>query len=273
MIKKTELDFYEFYKSYKNIFRNGTIDLSEYYFIHPWPVIWILIKLIDKPGLKIIFPENNDTLSYLKRIRFDAILKDINYQSDLDIFNKITISSKENLNIQELIHCHMVDEFNARLFHFIKMFRNFGLSETDSYKATNIVAELGNNVFDHNLGSWPHLISGSFIVGKNYPNYKKMEITIGDPGIGYYGSLRARFPNMKEDIEAIELGLKGNTGWIDVKRGNGLKYVQKWTIQDFDGQIMIHSGSGLAIIKSDGINYHKVDKIQGTIAQFVIKYK
>ena len=273
MNKKLELDFSEFYGSYKNIFKNGSINLSEYYFIHPWPIIWIIIKLINDRSLKIIFPHHKDTLSYLKKIQFDRLLIDINYQYKLDVFNKININEKENLNVQELIHCYMVDEFNAKLFHFLKMFKKFGLSESDSQKATNIIAELGNNVFDHNLGSWPYSVTGSFIVGQNYPNYKKIEITIGDPGIGYYGSLKARFPQIKEDIEAIKLGLQGNTGRIDEKRGNGLKYVQKWAIQDFAGQVMIHSGNGLAIIKPDGINYKKVDRIQGTIAQFVIKYK
>ena len=47
MLKKRELDFYEFYNAYKNIFKNGSIDLSEYDSIHPWSIIWILIKLID----------------------------------------------------------------------------------------------------------------------------------------------------------------------------------------------------------------------------------
>src|SRR5436305_863822 len=37
------------------------------------------------------------------------------------------------------------------------------------------------------------------------------------------------FPNINSDIEAIKLGLAGNTGRVGEIRGNGLKLIQQWT--------------------------------------------
>ncbi|PJC38726.1 hypothetical protein CO044_03430, partial [Candidatus Peregrinibacteria bacterium CG_4_9_14_0_2_um_filter_38_9] len=115
-------------------------------------------------------------------------------------------------------------------------------------------------------------IVGAIIAGQNYPAYKRIEITIGDPGVGFYESLTKAFPEIKNDMEAIKKGLEGNTGRVGESRGNGLKLIQKLTINNFSGQVMIHSGDGLAIVSKKGIQLSRVHKILGTIAQFVINY-
>ena len=203
---------------------------------------------------------------------YDKMFEKIGCEKEHDLFSKISMSDKDNLNIQPLILCKYRDEFNAKLEYFLKMFRNFGLSEADSQRATAVIGELGNNVFDHNLGNWPTPIVGAIIAGQNYPAYKKIEITIGDPGVGFYESLTKAFPDIKSDTDAIKKGLEGNTGRVGEQRGNGLKLIQEWTINNFSGQVMIHSGDGLAIVAKDGIQLRKVHKILGTIAQFVIHY-
>jgi hypothetical protein len=152
------------------------------------------------------------------------------------------------------------------------MFKSFGLNENDAQRATALVGELGNNVFDHNLGNWPTKVSGCIITAQRYPNTKSIEIAVGDPGVGFYGSLKAAFPNVRNDIEAIKLGLAGNTGRIGEIRGNGLKLIQQWTLQNFSGKVMIHSGNGLVIVAKAGMKEYSVNKILGTIAQFMINY-
>ena len=268
------LDFEKCY-GVDSIFNKDCVDLSPYSFIHPWPLVMLLLKFIEhlpSQSLSLVLPKDAGTKAYLKRIHLDKMFEKIGCEKEHDLFSKISMSDKDNLNIQPLILCKYRDEFNAKLEYFLKMFRNFGLSEADSQRATAVIGELGNNVFDHNLGNWPTPIVGAIIAGQNYPAYKKIEITIGDPGVGFYESLTKAFPDINSDTDAIKKGLEGNTGRVGEQRGNGLKLIQEWTINNFSGQVMIHSGDGLAIVAKDGIQLRKVHKILGTIAQFVIHY-
>ena len=224
-------------------------------------------------GKKLAFPKNQDILYYLKRLHFCDVLKELGYSEEERYLKEFDLGEKDNLNIQEIIHCRYRDEFNARLERFVGIFKNFGLVENDARLITAIVGELGNNVFDHNLGNWPTDISGCFIAAQNYPLEKILEFTIGDTGMGFLGSLKARFPNLKNDIEAISCGLAGNTGRINEIRGNGLRIIQSWTINNFCGNIYIHSGNGFVEIDKNGIKSKETFKIIGTIVQIMLYYK
>jgi len=268
-----QLRFDTIYKNIDNIIKGSTIDLSDVDFIHPWPLVIICLLMVERhknPDKELILPKNPDVLDYLKRIHFCDMLRELGYDKEFNSLNKIVKPESYNLNVQEIMHCNISDEFNARLGHINLMFQNFGLNKDQANFATNIVAELGNNVFDHNSGNWPTDIGGCFIVAQNFPTEKQIEVAVGDPGIGFLGSLRARFPHINDDVEAIKLGLRGNTGRIGEDRGNGLGFVQRWTIDDLYGNLMIHSGNGLVEIGKNGIKKSNVNKILGTIAQFVI---
>lgn len=269
------LDFKNFYKYTNDIIKGSTIDLSNVEFVHPWSMTIICLLLIERmvdPNKKLILPNKTETKAYLKRMCLDKMLTELGYENEQKILDSISVSVKDNPNIQELLHCIYRDEFDARLGRFIKMFNTFGLNENDSRLATAVVGELGNNVFDHNSGNWPTDIGGCIIEAQHYPNLRSIEIAIGDPGVGFYESLRVRFPDMKNDIEAIKLGLAGNTGRLGEIRGNGLKLIQNWTIQNFSGKVMIHSGNGLVTVDKSGMKEVTVNKILGTVAQFVINY-
>lgn len=271
-----ELDIKAIYKNIDKIVNDTTVDLSDIDFIHPCAIVLICLLLIERHRVlnkKIILPKKEDVLNYLHRIHFSELLEELGFEEEKKHLEEFDTGEKDNLNVHELKHCRFRDEFNARLERFVKIFINFGLNENDAKLITAIVAELGNNVFDHNLGNWPTDIGGCFIAAQNYPNKKMMEFTIGDPGIGFFGSLKARFPQINSDIEAIELGLAGNTGRIDEKRGNGLKFIQGWTINNFSGTIYIHSGSGKVKIDESGIKAEETFKILGTMVQIMLYYK
>jgi hypothetical protein len=51
-----------------------------------------------------------------------------------------------------------------------------------------------------------------------------------------------------------------------------LRLIQQWTLQNFAGTVMIHSGSGLVIVDKTGMKDSEANKILGTVAQFVINY-
>lgn len=262
-------------KDFSKVIKGSIIDLSVLDFLYPWDMVMASLFLIEKnklPNREVVLPKNIELLKYLKRMHFSEILRELNYK-EYNKFNDIDISEQYNLNIQELLHCKFRDGFDARLGHFLRMFLNFGMNINDAKLATAIVGELGNNVFDHNLGKWPTDISGCIIAAQNFPKDKKIEFVIGDPGVGFLGSLKTAFPNLKNDTEAIKKGLAGNTGRIGEKRGNGLRYIQSWTIQNFSGRLTIHSGNGVIEVDKDKIYEHNDIKILGTLAQFVIYYK
>ncbi len=269
------LDFNNFYKNVSKIIKGSVIDLSEVEFVHPWSMVMICLLLIERksdPNKKLILPSKTETNVYFKRMHFDKILAELGYDEAKEGLDRVQVPERNNINIHEVMHCYYRDEFNARLSRFITMFMNFGLSESDAQRATALVGELGNNVFDHNLGNWPTDVSGCIIAAQHYPNVHAIEIAVGDPGVGFSGSLIAAFPKISNDIEAIKLGLAGNTGRMGEIRGNGLKLIQQWTLQNFAGKVMIHSGNGLVIVDKSGMKDTKVNKILGTVAQFVINY-
>ncbi len=268
------LDFNSTYKLIDKFVKADSIDLSNISFIHPWPLLMVCLLLIESSSSpkKLIIPENRDACSYLSRMHLANILRELGYQDQAQAISDFESTEQKNLNIHEIVHCSYRDDFNARLGRFIGMFQNFGLSIEDSQRATAVIGELGNNVFDHNSGSWPTNTVGCIIAAQHYPKKRTIEIAIADPGIGFLGSLSAAFPNMKDDITAIKKGLAGNSGRIGEVRGNGLRLVQHWTINNFLGTVMIHSGNGLVVVDRTGMKSFTVNKIAGTLAQFVINY-
>lgn len=177
------LDFNNFYKYINQVIKGSTIDLSNTKFIHPWSMVMLCLLLterMNKTDKKLILPQDSYAKSYLKRMRLDKILVELGYLEEAKTLEAIDIPTKDNLNVQELQHCFYRDEFNARLNRFISMFENFGLDQNEAQRATSVVGELGNNVFDHNLGNWPTRISGCIIAAQNYPTTKRIEIAVGD---------------------------------------------------------------------------------------------
>lgn len=258
------------------IVKGKVIDLSKIIFIDPWAIILLCLKLIENHNLedkKIILPVDSDLLCYLKRIHFGNFLVELGYEETKNALDRIEMPERENLNIHELSHCNYRDEFDGRLPRFMQIFQNFGLDINNAAQATTLIGELGNNTFDHNLGSWPTDISGNIIIAQNYPKLKKIQIVVGDPGVGFLGSMQPAYPELTNDLEAIKKGLSGFTGRIGEKRGNGLKLIQQWTINDFYGIVSIQSGAGLIDVNADGMEKREVQNTLGTIAQLMIRYK
>lgn len=272
-----DFKFPEIYKHIDTIVRGNEIDLSECEFIHPWCLVLICLLLVERhtlPDKKLILPKSKDVLKYLKRAHFGDTLKELEYNDGSDDLDKFAPNEKDNLGIFELKHCINSDDFNARLDRLLKVFGNFGLDENQARLAVALVGELGNNVYDHNLGNWPTDVSGCFITAQNYQSANKrwLEFIIGDPGIGFQGSLRNVRPDLNDDIKAINLGLSGVTGWVNTKRGNGLQFVQKNILEKFFGNLLIHSGDGLVVIEKANKRDQRVNRIQGTLIQIMLYY-
>ncbi|MFA6135747.1 MAG: hypothetical protein WC705_00025 [Candidatus Paceibacterota bacterium] len=272
-----DITFERIYIKFSEIFYDHTINLENWGWCDPWTIGLVCLKAIeykDSQDKKLILPKDQDVVSYLKRMHLDKFLSELAYDSFLKPFIEKEMNEKENQNVLEILHCESRDDFDARLSSKIRMmFKNFGMDIDDESRATSLVGELGNNVFDHNAGSWPTNIGGAIILAQLNPRKKQIEVVVADPGIGFLGSLKVINPPPQNDIEAIKLGLNGVTGRIGEKRGDGLRIIQDWTINKFDGIVKIHSGSGLFIVNKDGQHPQSVFPILGTLASFVVKYK
>ncbi len=271
-----DLNFNTACLEHHKIFINDSIDLSNINFITPWGLGIVCVKAIEnsnKPNSKIILPKNDKTLVYLKRMHFDAFMEKFGYAKQIETLKNLQIHEKDSNNLQEIIHCEYRDEFTARLASKIRLiFKNFGMNADDEGFATAMVGELGNNVFDHNEGLWPTDARGAIILAQNYPVMRRIEVVIVDPGVGFFNSLKNAKEDLKNDVEAIKLGLSGITGRVGEKRGNGLILIQKWTIDKFKGIVRIHSGEGLVQVSGSGEGSGNFHKIKGTIASFVVVY-
>lgn len=271
------LNFDTIYQNLPDIFKNGVIDLEEVDFFDPWAIGVVWLKAIenkDSHNKNLIPPKNPNTGRHLKRICLDKIIQELTYSSFSGQFDDVNLNEQDDSNIHEILYCRFRDQFNARLESGIRMmFKDFGMNENDEQKVTALVGELGNNVFDHNEGVWPTDVRGAIIVAQNYPKIKKIEVLVADPGVGFFGSLKGIKPAPDTDIDAIKLGLRGISGRIGERRGNGLRLIQDWAINQFNGIIRIHSGNGLIVIDKNGQKEISVNKVLGTLAEFVVSYK
>jgi len=259
----------------KEVLNGNQADLSDVSHLDSWSLALVLSILIEKQReakKRLILPTNKDLLRYLKEIGFSEILDELNYKKEAKLLDGIEATGQEDLNIKKITHCRLRSHFDGKLSYFLETFREFGLKKIDPERVTSLIGELGNNSFDHNLGNWPTDFMGCLIIVKNYPKEKYVQVIVSDAGVGFLTSLLPAFPELKNDIEALRKGLRGNTGRVGEKRGNGLKVIQDWTIKNFSGKVSIQSGEGLIEVDKNGMHEEKCNKILGTIAQLTLHY-
>ena len=143
-----DIIFDTIYEKSSEIFNDHTINLSRLSWCDPWTTGLICLKAIEyqnSPNKKLIPPEEEDIISYLKRLHFDRFFEELTYSAFLQQFREKPMEEKENLNVHEIMHCEFRDDFNARLTSRVRvMFRNFGMNVNDESRATALVGELGN---------------------------------------------------------------------------------------------------------------------------------
>lgn len=95
--------------------------------------------------------------------------------------------------------------------------------ESEFSLITSIVGEIGNNSFDHNLGSWADVAGILFAFDIN-----KRQIALADRGQGILKTLKRVRPELADDEEALLVAFTEKvTGRAPENRGNGLKFVRK----------------------------------------------
>lgn len=162
------------------------------------------------------------------------------------------------------VYCETRDFFQARLdqmtnFLLSKKF----LKEDDIYIVSAIVGEIGNNSFDHNIGSWVGEM-GIFFAYSFEDN--KLKIVLSDAGQGVFNTLKKVKPEIKDYQEALTVAFNERiSGRAPESRGNGLKFV-KANIKGRGMHLVFISGNAkMELNKIESIKKIK-EKYQGCIA-------
>ena len=107
-----------------------------------------------------------------------------------------------------------------------------------------IAGEIGNNAFDHNLGSWRDEAGLYF-----YYDISSKLVVLADRGLGVQTTLKRVRPEIQNDCEALMIALKEVvTSRAPEKRGNGLKLVEKLVLAE-NMELDMYSGAGHYTIK------------------------
>lgn len=147
-----------------------------------------------------------------------------NYKYLEEVGRKWAFSNKE-IYIPPRFHCSDKSIFKARLSKLELLLSKDSYLGVD-YKfslVTTIVGEIGNNSFDHNIGSWSDT-PGVFF---GY-NLDERKIILADRGQGILTTLKRVRTELSTHDKALEVAFTEYiSGRAPESRGNGLKYVRK----------------------------------------------
>lgn len=254
-----------------------TIDLSRVNFIKPLGVIGVLllIESLTKPGTKggpdisLLPPNNGVVLDYLLKVNFIPALKSL---CEWDISDGIRASGRRIKPVIPITRFHNSGEIENIANEMQTTFHENFTGLASLLQPCHVVfSELANNAVEHANSN------GGFILAQqyDYEDGSKLEIAVGDCGIGIPGSLKqnARIRGkFGTDQEAIMLVLDGGLSRInDPYRGYGLSHVKEELIYAPDRSLTLRSGTGYAILRAGGRPYSaSCDYFPGTLAYSVI---
>lgn len=180
------------------------------------------------------------------------------------VFSWVKENSKNAKQLNPELYCETSDIFQARLNKmrdFLLQKKN--ISEDSIYLISAMVGEIGNNSFDHNIGSWPD-VPGIFFA-YDFSDAKNI-IILADRGRGILTTLKKVKPELQNDAGALETAfLEKISGRAPENRGNGLKFV-KQNIKQLNMHLTFISGNARAEL-NDKMDIKEIpEKINGCLA-------
>jgi hypothetical protein len=140
----------------------------------------------------------------------------------------------------------------------------FGDDQGKAYLLSAIVGEIGNNSFDHNLGSWKD-IPGIFF-GYSFPDNGEWLVVLADRGQGILKTLRHARPSLANDLDALKVAFTEKlSGRAPEDRGNGLKFVKNG-VQEESFHLFFTSGNAQAQLNDDVIFSESEEGVEGCFA-------
>lgn len=138
------------------------------------------------------------------------------------------VTSQNPQEPEHSFYCADSSIFQARLGKLEDLIKTKPDLENEFSLITSSVGEIGNNSFDHNIGSWPD-IRGIFFAY----DLEKRKIVLADRGQGILETLKRVRPELTTDAEALKTAFTEKvSGRAPESRGNGLKYVKKAVTQE-----------------------------------------
>lgn len=161
--------------------------------------------------------------------------------------------------------CGTRDVFQAREEKLLLTLKDL-VSENLLYLLVGAVGEIGNNSFDHNLGSWRDTPGVLLAV-----DLSARVIILADRGQGILATIKRVRPQTPDDKSALLTAFTEIiSGRYPEQRGNGLKYVKK-VIGENSLYLEFYSGRAIAKIFNGNLAIEETDKyIPGTLA--IIKF-
>jgi len=172
--------------------------------------------------------------------------------------------NKNNIKeIGKIYHCPTRDIFQARLDKMLDGLLKSPIPENDAYIFSAIAGEIGNNSFDHNLGSWPDIMGIFFcyVIGEG-----KIKAVLADRGQGILKTLKVVKPDLQTDREALKVAFTEKiSGRAPENRGNGLKFVRE-NIQNRKMRLIFSSGNAKIELNDKMKIFETGQKINGCLA-------
>jgi hypothetical protein len=173
-------------------------------------------------------------------------------------------SEPDKVSVGNDYYCQTRDVFQAKLGRMTNdLLKSNQIEENKVYIASAVAGEIGNNSFDHNLGSWSD-IAGIFFA---YGFYKdKFRIVLADRGQGILKTLKRVKPELKDDLEALEIAFTERiSARAPESRGNGLKF-SKESVEKENMQLVFVSGRARAELNKKMEIKSEKESINGCLA-------
>ncbi len=143
------------------------------------------------------------------------------YLQDVDVIARHWAETPQAAEPKPEMYCQTRDVFQARLEMFQTRLSSI-LPLTTVSLVTAVAGEIGNNSFDHNLGSWPD-VPGIFF---SYA-IRSRKVILADRGQGILATLKRVLPDLTSAEEALKVAFTETiSGRFPEARGNGLKFVR-----------------------------------------------
>lgn len=149
------------------------------------------------------------------------------YLQDIEAVARNWAGSPNSIDPDLDVYCQTRDIFQTRLEKFESVLSKIVPIDTVSL-ITAITGEIGNNSFDHNLGSWPD-IPGIFF---SYAA-RNRKVVLADRGQGILTTLKRVRPELTNSSEATRVAFTETiSGRYPEARGNGLKFVRSIIVKN-----------------------------------------
>ena len=190
---------------------------------------------------------NPNSYRYYKLSDIQLITKNIFSLAEEWILNPTAIEPDSQF------FCADSPTFQTRLSRLEMTMQKIPELEKDFSLISSVVGEIGNNSFDHNLGSWPDIRGIFFAYDLN-----KKQIVLADRGQGILTTLKRVRPALMNDSEALQTAFTEKvSGRAPENRGNGLKYVKKVIVdikKNISLKLYFQSGNAFIILDNKTIN-------------------